>query len=116
LVEVVGSAFKEDPEQTAETGLNVGTTFGLTVIVNVSVVAQRPDVGVKVYKVVVVLLIVGLQVPVIPFVEVVGSVGAVSPEQMGATVLKVGVIGFETVTLNSCVEAQGNRVEFGVKV
>lgn len=116
LVEVVGSAFKEDPEQTAETGLNVGTTFGLTVIVNVSVVAQRPDVGVKVYKVVVVLLTVGLQVPVIPFVEVVGRVGAVAPEQMGATALKVGVIGFETVTLNSCVEAQGNRVEFGVKV
>ena len=116
LVEVVGSAFKKDPEQIAEIGVNVGTILGLTVIVNVFVVAQRPAVGVKVYKVVVVLLTAGLQVPVIPFVEVVGRMGAVSPEQIGAIVLKVGVIGLDTVILNTCVEAQGNRVGFGVKV
>ena len=40
LVEVVGKADKVAPEQMAATEANVGVTFGLTVIVNVVVVAH----------------------------------------------------------------------------
>ena len=40
LVEVVGNAVKLAPEQTAATEVNVGVTFGLTVIVNVVAVAH----------------------------------------------------------------------------
>ena len=48
LLEVVGKAVKVAPEQIGATGLNVGVIFGLTVIVNVVVVAHCPAVGVKV--------------------------------------------------------------------
>jgi hypothetical protein len=48
LVEVVGSADKVAPEQIGATAVNVGVMFGLTVIVNVVVVAHCPAVGVKV--------------------------------------------------------------------
>jgi hypothetical protein len=57
--------------------------------------------GVKVYVVVVVLLTAGDQVPVIPFVDVVGSVGAAVPKQIGVIALKVGVIGFTTLTFKT---------------
>ena len=40
LVEVVGSAVRVAPEQMGATALNVGVMFGLTVIVNVAVVAH----------------------------------------------------------------------------
>jgi hypothetical protein len=40
LSEVVGNAASAAPEQIAATGVNVGVTFGLTVIVNVVVVAH----------------------------------------------------------------------------
>jgi hypothetical protein len=48
LVEVVGKADKLPPEQIGATGLNVGVTFGFTVIVKVVVVAHCPVVGVNV--------------------------------------------------------------------
>jgi len=48
LLEVVGSAASVAPEQIAATGVNAGVMFGLTVIINVVVVAQRPAVGVNV--------------------------------------------------------------------
>ena len=48
LFEVVGKAVNVAPEQIGATGLNVGVTFGLTVIVNVAVVAHCPAVGVNV--------------------------------------------------------------------
>ena len=38
--DVVGKGLKAAPEQIAATGLNVGVTFGLTVIVKVAVVAH----------------------------------------------------------------------------
>ena len=41
-----------------------------------------------------------------PFVEVVGSVGAVDPLQIGDTALKVGVIEFDTVKFNVAIESQ----------
>ena len=40
LLEVVGSADKVVPEQIGATAVNVGVMFGLTVIVNVVVVAH----------------------------------------------------------------------------
>ena len=48
FVEVVGNGAKVAPEQIGATALNVGVTFGLTVMVNVVVVAHCPAVGVKV--------------------------------------------------------------------
>ena len=66
LLDVVGRAGIVAPEQYGPTAVNVGVTLGLTVIVNVAVVAHCPAVGVNVYSVVVVLLIAGLQVPVMP--------------------------------------------------
>jgi len=48
LVDVVGNAINVAPEQIGATAVNVGVTFGLTVIVNVAVVAHCPAVGVNV--------------------------------------------------------------------
>ena len=48
LLEVVGNGVNVAPEQIGPTALNVGVTFGLTVIVKVAVVAHCPAVGVKV--------------------------------------------------------------------
>jgi hypothetical protein len=48
LLEVVGSGAKVAPEQIGATALNVGVTFGLTVIVKVVVVAHWPGSGVNV--------------------------------------------------------------------
>ena len=48
LFDVVGSAVSVAPLQIAATGLNVGVTLALTVIVNVAVVAHCPAVGVNV--------------------------------------------------------------------
>jgi len=48
LLEVVGNAVRGSPEQIGVTALNVGAIFGLTVIVNVAVVAHCPAAGVNV--------------------------------------------------------------------
>jgi hypothetical protein len=48
FVEVVGNADKVAPEQIGATAVKVGVMFGLTVIVNVVVVAHCPAVGVNV--------------------------------------------------------------------
>ena len=48
LFDVVGNGFSVAPEQIGATAVNVGVMFGLTVIVNVVVVAHCPAVGVKV--------------------------------------------------------------------
>jgi hypothetical protein len=47
LVEIVGNTANVAPEQIGEIGSNKGVIFGLTLIVNVVIVAQ-PEVGVKV--------------------------------------------------------------------
>ena len=46
--DVAGNAVNAAPEQIGATGLKVGVTFGLTVIVNVAVDAHCPAVGVNV--------------------------------------------------------------------
>lgn len=48
FVDVVGKADKAAPEQIGATCVNVGVTFGLTVIVNVTIEAHCPAVGVNV--------------------------------------------------------------------
>ena len=48
LLDVVGNADKVAPEQMGATTVNLGVTFGLTVIVSVVVVAHCPAVGVNV--------------------------------------------------------------------
>ena len=48
LLEVVGKADNVAPEHIGATAVNVGVMFGLTVIVNVAVVAHCPAVGVNV--------------------------------------------------------------------
>ena len=47
-LDVVGNAASVAPEQIGATALNVGVTLGLTVMVNVVVVAHCPAVGVNV--------------------------------------------------------------------
>ena len=78
---------------------------GFIVIVKVCVVAQSPAVGVNVYVVVAVLFIAGDQVPVIPFVDVVGNAGIVAPEQYGPTAANVGVTFGVIVIVSVCVKA-----------
>ena len=48
LFDVSGKAVKVAPEQMGATVVNVGVTSGLTVMVNVVVVAHCPALGVKV--------------------------------------------------------------------
>ena len=79
LVDEAGSRGGAVFWQSGPMGLNVGVMPVVMVTESVVVVAQSPGVGVKVYTVVPtvdVLIVAGLQVPVIPFVEVAGSNGA----------------------------------------
>jgi hypothetical protein len=92
-----------------------GVTAAFTVTLKVVVVAQSPTVGVKVYVPLAVLLTVaGLQVPVIPLVDVVGKTGAVAPLQNAGTAAKVGTVFVFTVTFKVVVVAQSPTV--GVNV
>jgi hypothetical protein len=61
--------------------LNETVGTGLTEIVNKAVVAHIPDVGVKVYNVVAVLLIAGDHVPVILLLEIKGNDNPIIPLQ-----------------------------------
>ena len=61
----------------------------------------------------VLLITDGFQVPEIPFVEVVGKIGAVLPEQSVFVIENVGVIELPTVTFNVNVVAHCPAV--GVK-
>ena len=47
----------------------------------------------------------GLQVPVILFVDVVGSIGATAPSQIGAIALNAGIMVAVTVMVNVVVVA-----------
>jgi hypothetical protein len=88
--------------------------FGVIVILIVCIVAHCPTVGVKVYVVVAVLFIAGVQVPEIPLVELVGSGDIVPPEQNGPTCIKFGRMGWVIAILIVCIVAQSPAV--GVKV
>ena len=114
LFDVVGSAVSVAPLQIAATGLKVGVTLALTVMVNVAVVAHCPAVGVNVYVVVAVLFNDGDHVPLIPLFDVVGNGDNVAPEQIAVTGVKVGVMFGLTVIVNVAVVAHWPAV--GVNV
>ena len=114
FIEVVGKAASGSPEQIAATGLNVGVVDAFTFIMSVVVVAHCPAVGVKVYVVVARLFNAGDQVPLIPFVDVVGKAASGSPEQIPATGLNVGVVDEFTFIVSVVVVAHCPTV--GVKV
>jgi len=89
--------FKDVPK------LNTGMVFGLMVTVNVNVVAHCPADGVNVYTPEFWLSTVdGLQVPVIPLVDVPGNDGTDEPAQYDWAFPKenVGVITGLMVTVN----------------
>ena len=95
LFEVVGKGDNKAPKHIGATAVKVGVMFGLTVMVNVAVLAHCPAVGVKVYVVVAVLFKAGAQVPLIPLLDVVGKGDNTAPEHIAATGVNVGVmIGF----------------------
>ena len=114
LLDVVGKAESAAPEQMGATAVNVGVIFGFTVIVSVVGKTHTPDVGVKVYVVVLVLFNAGDQVPVYPLLEVVGKADKGAPEQIGATAVNVGVTFGITVMVIVAVVAHCPAV--GVKV
>ena len=111
--EIVGKAAKFSSEQIAGTALNVGVTFGFTVIVIVVDTAHE-SFGVKVYVVVATLFNAGDHVPEIPFKEIVGKADKLSPEQIAGTALNVGVIPPLTVIVN--VVACAQELSSGVNV
>jgi hypothetical protein len=115
LVEVVGKIGAVAPLHIGAIAAKVGVATAFTVTDKLAVLAQSPTVGVKVYVPLAVLLTVaGLQVPVIPFVDVVGKTGAVAPLQIAGTAANVGVtIGFTVIAIVA-VLAQSPAV--GVKV
>jgi hypothetical protein len=85
--------------------VKLGVTFGFTVMVIFAEVAHKPAVGVNVYVVVAVLSKAGDHVPVIEFVEVVGSAFKLAPAQIGVTCVNVGVtFGFTVMVIVACVE------------
>src|SRR3982750_1741900 len=94
FTEVVGNTGAVAPEQmvTLPPKLNVGVTFCITVTVNIVFTAHKPASGVNVYVPDVVLsTFAGLQLPVIPLVELLGNVGTVPLAQMVREVPKVNV-------------------------
>jgi hypothetical protein len=115
LVDVVGKIGAVAPLHIAAIAAKVGVILELTVTDKVVAEAHSPIVGVKVYVALVVLLTVaGLQVPVIPLVEVVGKIGAVAPLHIAAIVANVGVTIGLTVTVMILVVAHNPAV--GVKI
>src|SRR5678816_1132067 len=103
LVDVVGSVMVP-PVHTAGIALNAGVICGVTVTVSVVVVAHCPAAGVNVYVVVLVLSTAGDQVPVMPLVDVVGSV-MVPPVHTAGIASNAGVICGVTVTVSVVVVA-----------
>lgn len=108
LLDVVGNAFRFDPEQIGETCVKVGIIIGITVIVILVVLIQEPVgvEGVKVYSVVLELSKAGDQIPVILLFEIVGNGVIMSPEQTGAICVNVGVLYGFTVMVIAAVFAQ----------
>ena len=79
----------------------LGVVCGFTVIFIVAVVAHCPEFGVKVYEfvpAVEVLIVDGLQLPLIALVEVAGNVGAAAFWHNGPMAVNTGDIPEEIVT------------------
>ena len=105
LIELAGRDGTAPPAQSDKLvpKSNTGTAFGVAVTCKSTGVPHCPAAGVNVYVAEAWLSIAeGLQVPVIPLVEVVGNAGTLPPSQIVRAVpkLKVGVTLGLTVTLN----------------
>ena len=100
VFDVVGKALKLSPEKLSTTGFYVVVTFGLTVMVNVVGTAHSDAAGEQVCVVVVGLTNAGANGPVIPLFEVVGKALELSPEQISATGVNVGVTFGLTVAVS----------------
>ncbi len=88
---------------------------GVTITLMEVVTAHCPAFGVKVYVPDAVLLMTaGLQVPVIPFVDMAGSAVAAEPLQIGAIAANVGIVPLVTVIVSVAVFA--HCPAFGVNV
>jgi hypothetical protein len=115
FVDMAGSGGATEPLQIGAMAANVGIVPLVTVTVSVVVFAHCPAFGVKVYVPDVVLLIVaGLHVPVMPFVDVAGNAGAAVPLQKAGIATKDGVSVGVTVTDNDI--GMAHCPAFGVKV
>ena len=114
LFDCSGSGLIDSPAQIAATAVNVGVSFGFTVIVKLAELAHCPALGVKVYSVVVVLFKAGVQVPVMPLFDCSGSGLIDSPSQIAVTAVKLGVVFGLTVIVNLAELA--HCPVFGVKV
>ena len=98
--EVEGKGIMVSPLHIAGIWTNVGVTIGLTVIVMVWVNTHCSASGVNVYVVVVVLSNAGLQLPVIPSLDVMGKGDKVSPLHIGGIWVNVGVtIGLTVIVI-----------------
>jgi len=119
LVELAGRAGATDPWQSGPICVNVGVMELVTTISIDVDDAHCPAAGVKVYVVVptvAVLIVAGLQVPVMAgiLVELAGSKGATDPWQRGPIWVNVGVMLFVTTMFIVAVAAHCPAA--GVKV
>ncbi len=117
LVEVVGNTGAVEPAQNAGIAAKAGVTWLVMVISMVVVVPHWFASGVKVYVVVpkaVVLIVAGLQLPVIRLLEVVGNTGAVLLRHNGPIASKLDTT--ELAMVMSTVTAVAHCPTAGVKV
>lgn len=109
LIDVAGNTGEAVPEQIGAIVAKVGVTPGIIVISNVdTAVAHCPAAGVKVYvevPVTVVLMVAGLQVPVMPLFDVAGNTGATAFTQSGPMIVNTGEICASIVILIVAVPA-----------
>ena len=95
----------------------MGTTLVVTVTVWLAKRAHCPTSGVKLYTVVpgvAVFITAGIQIPVIPFNDILGSGSGVSPTQYSSSSAKSGVCESETSTEST--KGEAHCPASGVKV
>ena len=108
FAEVAGSAGAALFWHSGPICVSVGVTCDVTLMLKVATDAHCPADGVKVYvavPAVLVLIVAGLHVPVIPLVEVMGSVGGAEFWQRAPIALNVGTTGGLIVIFNVAVVA-----------
>jgi len=104
LSDVVGNTGAVVPEQIGAITAKLGVTFGITVMSSVvAALAHCPAVGVNVYVVVpvaAVLITAGVQVPLMPLLDVAGNTGAAEFIQSEPIAVNTGIICASIVTSN----------------
>ena len=101
LLDINGNTGATEFKHNGPMAVNTGVICTSMVIFNVVDVAHWPAVGVKVYVVVPttdVLIVAGLQLPLMPLLDIAGNTGAAELRQSEPNGLKVGVIIGLTVT------------------